>query len=156
MRAIASFALTALATVAIAAPALAAPAVVVPIDQSVRLSIPGSAYSVILGSPSVADVTVVDSHTLFISGRGFGATDVTVLDRAGTTLFNGEIVVTAPDIGRVSVYRGAARTDMACAPSCSVSARSGGAAAGGGTAPGSPNTLSGALASVAGGGASTP
>ena len=81
MRAIASFALTALATLAVAAPAFAAPAVVVPIDQSTRLTIAGSAYSVVLGSPTVADVTVVDSHTLFISGRSYGVTDVTVLDR---------------------------------------------------------------------------
>jgi len=153
MRASVSFVLAALSAAAVAGSALAQPAIVVPIDQSTRLNVAGSAYSVLVGSPAVADVTVIDSHTLFISGRGYGTTDVVVLDRGGATLFSGEVVVTAPEAGRVSVYRGSARTDMACAPGCQIAARSGDAGGGGGaTAPGGPNTLSGALATVAGGG----
>jgi len=121
-------------------PAAAAP-VVVPIDQSIRLNVPGAAYSVLVGSPAIADVTVVDSRTLYITGRAYGATDVVVLDRSGSTLFRGDVVVSAPEVGRVSVYRGAARTDLACAPRCQVSARSGGGdagGAGGGSGPASP------------------
>lgn len=96
----------------------------VPIDHSTRLSISGSAASVVVGNPQVADVTVVDSHTLFVSGRGYGETDVVVLDGAGRTVYANEILVGSPTSGRVSVYRGAARTDMACAPGCEVSFRS--------------------------------
>ena len=36
----------------------------------------------------------------------------------------GEVVVTAPTQGAVSVYRGSAVTEMACAQSCSATARS--------------------------------
>jgi Flp pilus assembly secretin CpaC len=104
-------------------PALAE-ALTVPIDHSTRLSIAGSAASVVVGNPQVADVTVVDSHTVFISGRGYGETDVVVLDGAGRTVYAGEVMVGSPNNGRVSVYRGAARTDMACAPGCEVSFRS--------------------------------
>jgi len=152
MRASVSFVLAALSAAAVAGSALAQPAIVVPIDQSTRLNVAGSAYSVLVGSPAVADVTVIDSHTLFISGRGYGTTDVVVLDRNGSTLFSGEVVVTAPEAGRVSVYRGSARTDMACAPGCQIAARSDGGGGGGATAPGGANTLSGAMATVAAGG----
>src|SRR3954447_15735714 len=108
MRLIARLALATLATAALVAPAAAAP-LVVPIDQSTRLNVPGSAYSVLVGNPAVADVTVVDSHTLYIQGRGYGATDVVVLDRDGRPLYTGDLVVSAAESGRVSVYRGPAR-----------------------------------------------
>lgn len=156
MRAFASLGLAAALSAAVAGSALAAAApgvVVVPIDQSTRLSLAGSAYSVLVGSPAVADVTVVDSQTLYVSGRGYGTTDVEVLDRNGSVLYRGQIVVSAADVGRVSVYRGAARTDLACAPGCQVATRS---PAGGGSGPGGSGTLSGALAAVSGGGGATP
>lgn len=125
----------ALSSAAAAAGPASAAALTVPIDQSTRLGVSGTAASVLVGNPSVADVTVVDSHTLYVSGRGYGATDVVVLDRSGRALYTGDIVVTAPEGGRVSVYRGAARTDLACAPGCQVSVRSGGGSVGGSSAP---------------------
>jgi len=136
MRALLTLGLAAASALAISTAASAAPSIVVPIDQSTRLNIAGAAYSVLVGSPAVADVTVVDSRTLYISGRGYGSTDVVVLDREGGLLYRGEIVVTGAEVGRVSVYRGAARTDMACAPGCQVTARSGGATGAGGAAAG--------------------
>ena len=139
MRVALAFALT----VAAAEPAFAG-ALMVPIDHSTRLQVRGEAASVVVGNPQVADVTVVDTHTLFVSGRGYGQTDVVVLDRAGRTLYEGDVLVASAESGRVSVYRGSERTDMACAPACAVSTRSpttpskGGeaaAAAGGGSNP---------------------
>jgi hypothetical protein len=156
MRALFTAALTPAALLlglAIAGPASAQ--LVVPIDHSTRLAVNGAAASVVVGNPQVADVTVVDSHTLFVSGRGYGETDVVVLDRAGRTIYSGDVIVAAGGSGRVSVYRGADRTDLACAPNCSVSTRSPtgpsekGAAGGGGSA-GSTTPL-GALAGAFGG-----
>ena len=146
MRPLTCFALAALASAALAGPA-AAISMTVPLDQSTRLNIAGSAYSVLVGNPAVADVTVVDSHTLYISGRGYGSTDIIVLDRDGRTLYSGDLVVGAADTGRVSVYRGASgRTDMACAPNCQVSVRSGGS---GGASP-PPPSMANALGQAAG------
>ena len=117
-----------------------AEALVVPLDHSTRLKVAGAAQSVVVGNPTVADVTVVDSHTLFVSGRGYGVTDVVVLDASGRTLYSTEVVVGVAHTGRVSVFRGAERTDMACSPNCQVSIRTGGAGGGGGggAAPASP------------------
>ncbi len=160
MRAIFPFAFALALTTA--APAFAQE-VVVPIDHSVRLSVRGQAASVVVGNPGVADVTVVDSHTLFVSGRGYGETDVVVLDHNGRTIYSGDVLVGATSGGRASVYRGAERTDFACAPVCSVTTRSptdpskaGAAPAGGGTGANPIAGLAGTLAgSVAGGLSST-
>ena len=54
-----------------AAPALAqSRPLSVEIDHTARLNLRGAAASVVVGNPQIADVTVVDEHTLFISGRG--------------------------------------------------------------------------------------
>jgi Flp pilus assembly secretin CpaC len=135
MRRFAPFAVAALAAASVAAPATAAP-LVVPIDQFVRLNIPGEVGSVLVPNPAVVDYTTVDSRTIYVFGKGYGATDLVVLDRNGQTLFSGEVVVTGSNAGRVSVYRGSARTDMACAPGCQVTVRSAGGGAG--AAPASP------------------
>ena len=152
MRPIARFALAALALAAAGGPAAAA-SLVVPIDQSTRLNIAGSAASVLVGNPAIADVTVIDSHTLYVLGRGYGATDLVVLDRDGRPLFTGDLVVGSADAGRVSIYRGAARTDLACAPGCQVTLRSSGGAAassGGGSGSSSVSGPAGGLGQAVG------
>jgi Flp pilus assembly secretin CpaC len=118
-----AFALVALAT-AVAGPALAGPRLSVALDHSERLSISRPAGSVIVGNPLVADVTVVDQRTLYISGRGYGVTEVVVLDPLGRPVWQGDVVVSAPEGGQVSVYRGSKATEMACAGVCAPSIRS--------------------------------
>lgn len=115
--------MAAAAIAAPAAPALAAPSTNVAIDHTTRINLRSPAASVIVGNPAVADVTVVDERTLFLSGRGYGVTEVTVLDPLGRTIWSSEVVVTAPTEGSVSIYRGSQVTEMACAQSCSASAR---------------------------------
>ncbi len=96
----------------------------VDIDQSTRVQLRGPAGSVIVGNPNIADVTVVDANTLFITGKGYGVTEVVAVDVLGRTVFQSQVVVTAGDSGRVRVWRGAQATEMACASTCSPSIRS--------------------------------
>ncbi len=121
-----------LAAVVAAAAVLAAPAIVmaqsaslnVEIDQARRVQLRGPAGSVIVGNPQIADVTVVDANTLYITGKGYGVTEVVAVDPIGRTVFQSQVVVTAGDGGgRVRVWRGATATEMACASSCSPSVR---------------------------------
>lgn len=104
----------------------------VEIDQAQRVQLRGQAGSVIVGNPAIADVTVVDANTLYITGKGYGVTEVVAVDAVGRTVFQSQVVVTAGDgAGRVRVWRGAQSTEMACASSCSPSVRgSNGPAAG--------------------------
>lgn len=122
-----TFALAAAAAVLLAAPAASAQAgqpLSVELDHTARLQLRGAAGSVIVGNPAVADVTVVDDRTLFVSGRGYGVTEIVVLDGLGRTLYQNNVVVTQPQSGQVRVWRGSAVTDMACAASCAPSERS--------------------------------
>lgn len=100
----------------------------VEIDRSTRIGLNGSAASVIVGNPAIADVTVVDANTLFVTGKGYGVTEVVAVDGVGRTLFQGEIVVTGGSTGSVRVWRGAQATELACAASCSPSVRNAGGA----------------------------
>lgn len=96
----------------------------VEIDQARRVQLSGPAGSVIVGNPEIADVTVVDANTLYITGKGYGVTEVVAVDPIGRTVYQSQVVVTAGDgAGRVRVWRGAQATEMACASSCSPSVR---------------------------------
>lgn len=100
----------------------------VDIDQSARVQLAAPAGSVIVGNPRIADVTVVDARTLYVTGRGYGVTEVVAVDANGRPVFQSRVVVTAGDTGQVRVWRGAQATEMACASTCSPSIRSDGAA----------------------------
>ena len=90
----------------------------VPLGHSVRLHV-NNASSVVVADPTVADVTVVDGHTVFVEGRDYGASAIVINDRDGRTVFSGDVAVVRPEFG-VSVYRGLVRSDFACAPSCTA------------------------------------
>jgi Flp pilus assembly secretin CpaC len=97
------------------------------IDQAQRVQLRGPAGSVIVGNPAIADVTVVDSNTLYITGKGYGVTEIVAVDTIGRTVFQSQIIVTdGAGSGRVRVWRGGQATEMACAASCSPTQRSSG------------------------------
>ena len=106
-----------------AAPAMAQSARMnIEIDQAQRVQLRGAAGSVIVGNPQIADVTVVDANTLYITGKGYGVTEVVAVDAIGRTIFQSQVVVTgATGAGSVRIWRGAQATEMACAASCSPS-----------------------------------
>lgn len=87
-------------------------------DHSVRLSLNGTAGSIIIANPRIADVTVVDSRTVFIMGRGYGKTDITITDLSGRTLWQAEVSVLQNDPNAVTLYRGSRPARMVCAQTC--------------------------------------
>ena len=112
-----------LALTALAGAAQAAPSLVVPIDQSTPLTLPRGARDVLIGNPAIADVAVIDAGKAVISGRGYGVTNLVVIDQLGRTVLERQVVVAAPSQGRVSVIRGPRVEEYACAGGCE---RSGG------------------------------
>lgn len=95
----------------------------VEIDHATRVQLRAPAGSVIVANPKIADVTVVDANTLFITGKGYGVTEIVAVDALGRPLFQSQIVVSAGSAGSVRVWRGAQATEMACGASCSPSVR---------------------------------
>ena len=142
-----------------AGPALAG-TMTVPVDHTVKLALAGPAGSVVVGNPTVADVTVVDSRTVFVTGKGPGSTDVNVIDPLGRNVFSGDVRVVGEAGSHVVVHHGPTqRADLSCDPGCVPStanaasaARSGGyTGSGSGVTPAS--VMSGALMGAIGGAA---
>lgn len=97
--------------------AQAAPALMAPINQSVPITLPRGTRDVLIGNPAIADVSVLDSGKAVILGKGYGVTNLVVIDQLGRTVMNRQVVVAAP-AGNVSVIRGAKVEDYACASRC--------------------------------------
>lgn len=117
-------ALAILAVLMLAAPAHAQ-SLSVPVDQAVRIGLSSSAKDVAVGNPAIADVTVMDERNILISGKAYGTTNVVVLDRAGRLILDRVINVTAPQSGRISVYKGATPSHYACSPRCELTTAGG-------------------------------
>ncbi len=90
----------------------------VPIDQARILRIQRQAASVIIGNPSIADVTIHDARTLVLTGRSYGLTNLVVLDSDGEVLLDDSVVVSSVEDHSVRVYRQEARTTYSCTPTC--------------------------------------
>lgn len=106
-----------LAALSVAAPAMAQ-SLPIRIDQAARVVLAGTARDVIIGNPAVADVTVLDARTLVVTGKGYGITNLMVVDSRGRTILDRQIIVSANDDGRVTMYRGGDLYNYACAPRC--------------------------------------
>lgn len=109
--------LAALAVLTSGAPALAQ-GLPVRIDQASRITLPAAARDVVIGNPSVADVTIIDGRNLLVMGKSYGVTNIVVLDARGRTILDRQIVVSASDDGRVSFFRGPDVYNYACSPRC--------------------------------------
>lgn len=107
----------ALVALSAAAPAMAQ-SLPIRIDQAARVVLGGTARDVIIGNPAVADVTVLDGRTLVVTGKGYGITNLMVVDGRGRTILDRQIIVSANDDGRVTMYRGPDLYNYACAPRC--------------------------------------
>jgi Flp pilus assembly secretin CpaC len=102
----------------IAAPAFAGQRVVVEKNHVMRVTLSAPAGSVIVGNPDIADVNVVDSRTVYIMGKGFGNSAVTITGRDGKALFDGEVVVSGVQQGAITVYKGLKPSLMVCSNVC--------------------------------------
>lgn len=88
------------------------------IDQATRVALSAPARDVVIGNPSVADVTIIDGRNLLVMGKAYGVTNIVVLDARGRTILDRQIVVSASDEGRVSFFRGPDVYNYACSPRC--------------------------------------
>ncbi|WP_062233908.1 pilus assembly protein N-terminal domain-containing protein [Aureimonas sp. N4] len=110
-----------LAVLAAGAPAAMAESVGgldVAVDHARILKIPRAAGTIIIGNPSIVDVTVHDAETLVLTGRSYGVTNVVVLGPAGDVVLDDDVTVTSREDRSVRIYRQAARSTFSCSPRC--------------------------------------
>ncbi len=97
--------------------AAAADIVTVVLDQAQIMQLPEKVATIVIGNPLIADVSLQGGVNMVITGKGYGATNMIVLDRAGATLLSKTIQVVGPR-DTVVVYRGVDRESYSCVPNC--------------------------------------
>lgn len=103
----------------LAAPAAQAGDLLVRYDQSQLIRLPRPASEVIVGNPSIADVSIQGGNLLAVTGKSFGVTNIIALD-AQRNIIQDQRVIVQPDNQRmVVVYRGPSRESYTCTPTCS-------------------------------------
>ena len=100
------------------APAAAADPFTVKVDQTVTLKLSSPANSVVIGNATVADVSVADARTLLITGKAFGATNLTVLDRAGNMIYTSQLVVGGEPEDGMTIVRAGGTYSYSCVDKC--------------------------------------
>src|SRR5262245_62474271 len=88
------------------------------IDQATLRRLDRPAAEIVVGNPSVADVSVQSGKVLIVTGKSFGETNLIVIDADGKMMASRRLIVQEPRIGFVTVYRGDARQTLHCAPNC--------------------------------------
>ena len=111
------FAVLAAACLALSAPALARDHAV-PADQTTLVRLPSDAEAVVVGNPSIADVTLYDARTVFVTGKLFGRTNLIALDAEGRVIHAADVAVGRPARGALTVHRGVEKYSYACADAC--------------------------------------
>ena len=117
MRKLARIIIIGAATLAVSASALAQQ-FSVEANKTRQLKVNGNPATVVIGDPTVADITVHNNNLLFISGRTFGSTNLLVYDADGKQIYSGDIVVTTNTTNFVAINRGGATSTYDCAPRC--------------------------------------
>ena len=108
-------------------PAVAATDVVIvaTVDQARLVKIPAGTETLIIGNPTIADVTLLKQNNLMIlTPKAFGETNFIALDRGGNPVAESMIQV-VNGIDALVVQRGMDRQSYSCAPRCQPTERLG-------------------------------
>ena len=105
------------AAVCLDATRAAADDLIVRYDQAQLLRLPRAVSEVIVGNPSIADVTIAGGNLLVVTGKTFGVTNVIALDSDRNIIQDQKILVER-DQTVVNLHRGPMRETYSCSPQC--------------------------------------
>lgn len=101
--------------------AFAGPGIEVVMNQAKIIKLARAADTVVVGNPAIADAAVQDANTLVLTGKGFGVTNLVVLDGDGSPIVDEQVVVTRSTASSVRIYRRAEVQTLSCTPYCESS-----------------------------------
>ncbi|MFM9938340.1 MAG: pilus assembly protein N-terminal domain-containing protein [Hyphomicrobiaceae bacterium] len=94
---------------------------IVKYDQSQLLRLPRPVSEIIIGNPTIADVTVQANNLLVVTGKTFGVTNVIALDAERNVIMDQRVMVIREEVRVVNVQKGIKRESYNCAPNCNPS-----------------------------------
>lgn len=87
-------------------------------NQAKIVKLARAADTIVIGNPEIADASVQDATTIVLTGRGFGVTNLVVLDEEGQPIVDEQVYVSRHDARSVRVYRRAEVHTLSCTPLC--------------------------------------
>ncbi|MCB1519595.1 MAG: pilus assembly protein N-terminal domain-containing protein [Hyphomicrobiaceae bacterium] len=109
---------TLMATLALGTQQARANDLIVRYDQSQILRLPRPVSELIIGNPSIADVTIQSADLLVITGKTFGITNVIALDADRNVIQDQRVVVQRDEQRMVNLHKGGLRQSFSCTPNC--------------------------------------
>lgn len=98
--------------------ALADAGIKVVMNQAKIVKLARPADTVVIGNPEIADAAVQDSTTIVLTGKGFGVTNIVVLDIEGQPIVDEQIIVSRQTAESVRIYRRSSIQTLSCTPYC--------------------------------------
>ena len=92
----------------------------VEINKTQIMRLPSPASAIVVGNPAIADVSVHSPTMLFVNGRGYGVTNVIILDELGNVMMDTNIQVSKSQSasGKRVLMAGRGWQSYACTPFC--------------------------------------
>jgi hypothetical protein len=91
---------------------------IVKYDQSEIIDLPRAVAEIIIGNPTIAEVTVHSPQQLVVTGKSFGITNLIALDRQKNVVKRARILVQRDEAKVVNLMRGGKRQSYNCSPQC--------------------------------------
>ncbi|MGC4064088.1 MAG: pilus assembly protein N-terminal domain-containing protein [Polyangiaceae bacterium] len=108
----------ALAAMAFQIPHVHADDLIVKYDQSQLLRLPRPATEIIIGNPTIADVSVQGGNLLVVTGKSFGITNIIALDADRNIIQDQRVLVQRDDVRVVNLQKSNKRETYNCSPQC--------------------------------------
>ncbi|EKF19466.1 pilus assembly protein N-terminal domain-containing protein [Nitratireductor pacificus] len=87
-------------------------------NQAKIVKLARAADTIVIGNPEIADAAVQDANTIVLTGKGFGVTNLVVLDIDGQPIVDEQVVVSRQAVQSVRIYRRAKIQTLSCTPYC--------------------------------------
>ena len=104
--------------------AMADTGIQVVMNQAKIVKLARPADTIVIGNPAIADASVQDATTVVLTGKGFGVTNLVILDSEGAPVVDEQVFVTRGDARSVRIYRRADIQTLSCTPLCESSYKS--------------------------------
>lgn len=108
----------ALAAVVIEVPLARANDLIVKYDQSQLLRLPRPAAEIIIGNPTIADVSIQGGNILVVTGKSFGITNIIALDSERNVIQDQRVMVQRDEVKIVNLIKAGKRESYNCSPQC--------------------------------------
>jgi hypothetical protein len=112
---------TAIVAFSLAVGSACAEDLIVKYDQSQLLRLERPPAEIIIGNPTIADVSIQGGNLLVVTGKSFGITNIIALDAERNIIEDRRVLVQRDERKVVNLHKGSRRETYNCSPQCNPS-----------------------------------